>query len=326
MRKVKIYGTLGPACNSEEALREMFRNGMTGIRINLSHTTLDNERAMIARIKSVAGEFGIIPDILMDMQGPELRIGAFTQPQEIKEGAIYSADELRLPKAVRPYLCGGQEVLLDDGKIMLKAYSEAKLEAVRGGSLKSKKSVALPGISVNTPALTAADIMNISIAGELDITGIMQPFVRSRRDLEDVKAALVNAGCGNIRIFAKIENLDGVRNIGELITACDEVVIARGDLGNAMHLWELPAVQKKLSADCIKTGRDFMVVTQMLASMENSPVPTRAEVSDIFNAVLDGAASVMVTGETAAGKYPGEVIRYLANVVGETLRYEEENK
>ena len=149
----------------------------------------------------------------------------------------------------------------------------------------------------------------------------MQPFVRTRQDPETVRTAL-NASSGSaIRLFAKIENLEGAANLPELLGACDEIVIARGDLGNAMPLWELPRVQKQIAAACRKAGRPFMVVTQMLASMEHRSVPTRAEVSDIFNAVLDGAASVMVTGETAVGDYPVEVIRYLANTVQEALAY-----
>ncbi|MDD5833211.1 MAG: pyruvate kinase, partial [Clostridiales bacterium] len=153
----------------------------------------------------------------------------------------------------------------------------------------------------------------------LGVTGIMQPFVRSREDLEAVRAELKRAGADRLRLFAKIENQEGIARLGELLPVCDEIVIARGDLGNSMPLWELPGIQKHISYMCRAAGRDFMVVTQMLYSMEHSPVPTRAEVSDIFNAVLDGAASVMVTGETASGEYPVEVIRYLTNTVREAV-------
>ena len=149
----------------------------------------------------------------------------------------------------------------------------------------------------------------------------MQPFVRSREDLIEVRRALEEAGCPEIRLFAKIENRAGVERLPELIPCCDEIVIARGDLGNAMELWELPAVQKYIAAACRAAGRDFMVVTQMLDSMTHRQVPTRAEVSDIFNAVLDGAASVMVTGETAAGEYPALAIRYLARTAREAEAY-----
>ena len=156
---------------------------------------------------------------------------------------------------------------------------------------------------------------NLRHAQEYEVYGVMLPFVRGKQDLIDLRRALNETGNEQIRIFAKIENMDGVDRIDELIPECNEIVIARGDLGNAVPLWELPKIQKYLSRKCREAGRPFMVVTQMLASMENSPVPTRAEVSDIYNAVLDGASSVMVTGETASGKYPAEVIRYLVNTV-----------
>ena len=152
----------------------------------------------------------------------------------------------------------------------------------------------------------------------------MQPFVRDREDLQAVRAALDEAGCSRVRLLAKIENRAGLERLPQLLPAADEIVIARGDLGNDMPLWELPAAQKRIAAACRDGGKPFMVVTQMLASMERSPVPTRAEVSDIFNAVLDGAASVMVTGETAAGQYPAEVIKYLVNTVRAAERYRDE--
>ena len=168
------------------------------------------------------------------------------------------------------------------------------------------------------------DVENIRIAASCGVTGVMQPFVRSRRDLETVRRALDENGGANIRLFAKIENQMGLERLPEFLETADEIVIARGDLGNAMPLWELPAAQKRIEAQCRKAGKPFMVVTQMLASMEQNPVPTRAEVSDIFNAVADGAAAVMVTGETAVGKWPVEVIRYLSNTVQAAERFLQE--
>lgn len=160
--------------------------------------------------------------------------------------------------------------------------------------------------------MTAQDRENLALAPSCGVTAVMQPFVRSADDLKAVRAAMNECGGTDIRLFAKIENRRGMDALAELLPHADEIVIARGDLGNAVPLWELPAVQKRIAARCRENGTPFMVVTQMLASMEHSRVPTRAEMSDIFNAVLDGAASVMVTGETAAGEYPADVIRYLA--------------
>ena len=166
----------------------------------------------------------------------------------------------------------------------------------------------------------AKQYYNATHAQKYGVTGVMQPFVRSPQDLKDVRNELAQAGAQGVRLFAKIENTAGIEQVDALIPWADEIVIARGDLGNAVRLWELPAVQKRIAAACRAAGRDFMVVTQMLASMEHRAVPTRAEVSDIFNAVLDGATSVMVTGETAIGKHPVEVIRYLSKTAGEALK------
>ena len=232
-------------------------------------------------------------------------------------------DALPFPQAVRAAIEPGQELLLDDGKLLLTALRGGKAHVNRGGVLQSRKSVALPGKTIRLPALTEEDRRNIAAAKEAGVSALMQPFVRSREDLETVRAALDEAGCGQVRLLAKVESREGMEKLPELLGACDEIVIARGDLGNAMPLWELPAAQKRIAAACREAGRDFMVVTQMLASMEQNPVPTRAEVSDIFNAVLDGAASVMVTGETAAGKWPAETIRYLTETVRRAEAYRE---
>ena len=194
------------------------------------------------------------------------------------------------------------------------ALTELDIRALieRGGVLRSRKSAALPGVEISLPAMTAQDRENLALAPSCGVTAVMQPFVRSADDLKAVRAAMNECGGTDIRLFAKIENCRGMDALAELLPHADEIVIARGDLGNAVPLWELPAVQKRIAARCRENGTPFMVVTQMLASMEHSRVPTRAEMSDIFNAVLDGAASVMVTGETAAGEYPADVIRYLA--------------
>lgn len=395
---VKIYGTLGPACQDEKILTEMFALGMTGMRLNLSHVTLAESGELIGKMKWAAESCGVKPQLLIDLQGPELRTGAVAEPILLKNEEIVeicaaadwkteserndrcgdmdlirsatdqkdqkvvefleknSREELtetadkkknsesspvqnrtsaqrmsariELPDITIPYLIPGQEILLDDGKIHLKVVENSEnikpgsgekrryfAKVLRGGLLKSRKSAAFPGAKINSPTLTKADLENIRLAKEMGVTGVMQPFVRGREDLECVKNALQEAGAEDVKLFAKIENLDGVRKLEELLPGADEIVIARGDLGNAVHLWDLPSVQREISQKCQATGKPFMVVTQMLASMERNPVPTRAEVNDIFHAVLDGASSVMVTGETAAGDYPVEVIRYLVNTV-----------
>ena len=324
---LEIYGTLGPACGKAETLREMLAQGMTGVRLNLSHVALPQAESWLEALQEAAQSLGVQPKLLIDMQGPELRIGAMSGPADMIEGKNILLDQpggIPLPKEVSERLEPGQELWMDDGRIRVEAFAAGgglRGKVLRGGRLLERKSVAIPGVDIRLPPLTESDRANLRLAKDYGVTGVMQPFVRCRADLEAVRAELEANGCAQVRLFAKIENRLGLEQLPSLLPACDEVVIARGDLGNAVPLWELPRVQKEIAALCRAQGKDFMVVTQMLASMEHSAVPTRAEVSDIFNAVLDGAASVMVTGETAAGEYPVEVMRYLVNTAREAERF-----
>lgn len=336
---MEIYGTIGPACADRKLLTEMFRLGMTGIRLNLSHTELAACQQWTNWIREAAGAAGIIPQLLIDLQGPELRIGKLEQPLELKDGnevllKPLTAEQtearptgtenldigiIPVPEILLSSLRQGQQILLDDGKILLavaqSSASQIYCKIQRGGLLTSRKSIALSKKEMKLPTLTESDHRNIREAKKHGITGVMLPFVRQAQDLKNLRQELQDAGVSELKVFAKIENLEGVENINCLLPYADHIVIARGDLGNRMPMWELPVVQAKIAAMCRKAGKPFMVVTQMLASMEKNKVPTRAEVSDIFRAVSEGAASVMVTGETAAGSYPLEVIRYLCRTV-----------
>lgn len=322
---IDIFGTLGPSCEDEEILSKMFKEGMTGIRINLSHVMLSDCTSKIETVRRAAARHGISPKILIDMQGPEIRIGEMREPLDLKEGVTLTLGNGGVPvrRIVIDALRPGQQVLLDDGKMLTEVVSaeedSAILKVKRGGILAGRKSLAIVGVNLDTPAMTDDDIRNIRIARECGVTGVMQPFVRSAEDLKMLRKKLDESGGEDIRIYAKIENLQGVEHLSEFFEIADEIVIARGDLGNAMPLWELPRIQKKISKECSAHNVPFMVVTQMLASMEKSKVPTRAEVSDIYNAVLDGASSVMVTGETAIGENPVEVIRYLSKTAQTAL-------
>lgn len=334
---MEFYGTIGPACGNRERLAGMFYHGMTGVRLNLSHMCLQDAAFWISEVHMAAERVGITPQILIDLQGPELRIGEFKNPKEyvlkafetIYLGTEQEENQIPVTKKFLDEVFEGQSILLDDGKIMLKVVKKDAervcCNIVIGGVLKQKKSIALPGVEIAMPTLTQMDIENLHVAKQYGVTGVMLPFVRGREDILDLKAALREADAEDICIFAKIENFSGVDALEEIIEEADTVVIARGDLGNAMPLWELPAVQKKIAKRCQEKGRKFMVVTQMLASMETSAVPTRAEVSDIFNAVLDGADSVMLTGETAAGRYPEDAIRYLVKTVESAEKFLQES-
>lgn len=321
---VRIYGTLGPACRKEHILREMIAEGMSGVRLNLSHVSLQDSTPWLEQWRKAGGGRC---DLLIDMQGPEMRIGSLPEPLQFEAG-----DQLEIPITDRviPFLETGQEALLDDGRILARVLSVGRSSCrflmLREGELSGGKSIKIPGVENTLPALTTHDIANLADAAAAGVTGVMQPFVRSADDLKELRRALFKAGAGEVQIFAKIENRSGIRRIREIVREADWVVIARGDLGNDMPLWELPTAQRRIAAECRAQGVRFIVVTQMLASMEHSPVPTRAEISDIDHAIMDGASGVMVTGETAVGEYPVEVMRYLTNTVRWAEAALEENR
>ena len=328
---IEIYGTLGPACARVSCLKEMILAGMTGIRLNLSHTGLAQAEPWIRVLHQAEREAGRAVSLLVDLQGPELRTGIRTRPLPLEKGQdlpLYfsgegpaqegEADGPVLPKECKDFLRPGQEVQVDDGKILLEVLpGEGRLMArVRqAGLLGGRKSLALPGCRVPMPALTQADRENMSLFSDMGVDEVMLPFVRSAQDLLDLREALDKSGNPEVRILAKLENCQGLDALDDLIPLADTMVIARGDLGTALPLWELPWVQKKVAEKCRQAGRPFMVVTQMLDSMMTRPLPTRAEVSDIANAVWDGASAVMITGETAAGNYPVEAMDYLVKTV-----------
>lgn len=350
-KPMQYYGTLGPACGQVDILKKMFEAGMTGVRMNMSHGDLDANGHWLELLFTAAKECAVEkPQVLIDLRGPELRLGKVENEFAVAEGSqvIFGEGGLVVPKMLLDYAVIGDHILLDDGKlefavesVVSSAHSNTAVgpegqmtvgaglpcadnisltaRVLRGGMIKSGKSLAIVGKELPMPTLTESDLKNISLAPKYGVTGVMQPFVRGKQDLITLRNALNAAGAEHIEIFAKIENLQGVAALDELLPYCDHVVIARGDLGNAMPLWKLPRVQKEISAKCRAAGKPFMVVTQMLDSMHERAVPTRAEVLDIYNAVLDGASSVMLTGETAAGKYPVEAITYLVKTGQEAI-------
>ena len=358
-RQIELFGTLGPSCSEVSVLKEMIEEGMTGMRLNLSHSSLTQAAGLIRNYHEAAALCGVTAELLIDLQGPELRIGALQRPVELPDGAVFwlaedcfenSGYDLPLVPAAEHILRAmkaGDRVLFDDGAIEAEvilapdvssatplapegpdvsgatplpsegpdvsgaAPLRARLRVVRGGVLKSRKSLKIVDRSVEGPVLTPQDIQNLKLVREYGVTSVMLPFVRSGRDLRTLRSAMEELGCGDLRIFAKIENREGVAHIEDIIPEADMVVIARGDLGNDVPLWELPGVQIDLGEACKAAGKPFLVVTQLLYSMTERPVPTRAEMSDIFYAVTGGASALMLTNETAAGKYPAAAMRYL---------------
>lgn len=308
---MEYYGTLGPACCEQDILKRMLENGMTGIRLNLSHKSLEESKTWIHNYFCAADEMNCSPNFMIDLMGPELRIGNLKKDINLKNGQeiLFGEGGIPAPEEIFPELSEGQMILLDDGKIRLRAKNKQSsdswiVQVLQGGILTSKKSIALPGCHVDSPTLTKQDLSNLSQAKKFGVTDVMLPFVRDRQDLMFLREALHSFHCGNIRIFAKIENMEGVKHLKDLLPYCDYIVIARGDLGNAVPLSKLPCVQDYIADVCRNSNKKFLVVTQMLNSMIQNPYPTRAEVSDIYQAVKQGASGVMLTGETAQGQYP----------------------
>lgn len=323
---MEFYGTLGPSCCGQAILEALFDAGMTGIRLNLSHKGLSGCGKWLDAFRAAAARKKRDVSLLIDLQGPELRIGDI-EPLELCLGETVwlGTGGIPVPAILPPVLSKGMTLLLDDGALLLRVLQSGiqgtKCRVERGGLLLPRKSIAAPEAHLCPPALTAEDRENLMLAAGCGVTGVMLPFVRDAEDLLCLRRALAESGAPEIRIFAKLENCAGVEKLPELLPHADEIVIARGDLGSDIPLWELPAVQKQISAQCRAAGKPFMVVTQLLHTMQHSAVPTRAEVSDIFNAVLDGASSLMLTGETAAGDYPVEAMRYLSRTAQEALKF-----
>ncbi|MBQ9721248.1 MAG: pyruvate kinase, partial [Oscillospiraceae bacterium] len=303
-----FYATLGTSCEDEDTLRAMFAEGMTAARLNLSHTTLRDCAPLLDRFHAAAAAEGVVPRLVIDLQGPELRVGMLREPLPLIDGGevLLGDGGISVPHSVVEAAQPGDHISLDDSALLLEIISREmralRCRVLRGGLLQSRKSLAMLGREIDAPALTEADLANLKDARDFGVTDVLQPFVRGASDVREVRSALTAAGLPDVRVMAKIENRRGLARLDESISAADELCIARGDLGNAMPLWELPAQQKRSATACRSANRPFCVATQLLWSMQERSVPTRAEVLDIYNCVLDGAAGLMLTGETAVGK------------------------
>ena len=324
---MEYYGTLGPACRSADMITALLRAGMTGVRLNLSHGGLIKREKWLEQLAVAAREYGRVPKLMIDLQGPELRIGELPQPIELEEGACCRLGEggISIPAPLLNVLENGARLLIDDGSLELKVGKTdiwgAWCVVRRGGQLTSSKSIAAPELALTPPTLTEQDKENLALIDAYGVTQVMLPFVRSKEDILCLRRALDEVGAPEVEIFAKLENQAGVDALDEILPAAQHIVVARGDLGSNIPLWTLPRTQKKIAAVCNRAKKPFMVVTQLVHSMTESPVPTRAEVSDIFNAVLDGASSLMLTGETAVGAYPAEAMTYLVRTAEDAIAW-----
>lgn len=330
-KKTKIVATLGPACSTREVLKDMIDAGVNVFRINFSHADYTDVKERIDMIRSLNNEFGYNTSILADLQGPKLRVGVMKEDVIVNRGDIITfqtaedvpgtADRVYMnykefPNDVNP----GERILLDDGKLMFEVLEtnrrdEVKTIVIQGGPLKSKKGVNLPNTKVSLPALTQKDIRDAIFAIKEQVDWIALSFVRTPKDLEELQDLIAEHSAHKIPIIAKIEKPEGVENIDKIVAFCDGLMVARGDLGVEIPAQEVPLIQKKL-INRAKTARiPVIVATQMMETMITSLTPTRAEVNDVANSVMDGADAVMLSGETSVGNYPVQVIEKMTQII-----------
>ena len=323
----KIYGTLGPACQDAAMLAHMITSGMTGMRINLSHGMLSSCQSWLESVAQAEAATGKKLDILIDLQGPELRLGDF-DAFEAQPGMLLTlGDEgLPLPQAAVEVLQVGDLIRVDDGaqlwQVMEKEEASVLVQVIHGGILFPRKSVALPDDRpVSLPPLSEQDYVNLALAAKLGIRQVMMPFVHSAEDIRTVRAYWATLCNEPLEIFAKIEDPRGAAALEDFVDEADVIVIARGDLGSHVPLTTLPVLQMKITKVCKAHNRPFLVVTQMLHSMIHAPTPTRAEVTDIAFAIISGASAIMLTGETAMGDYPAESMEVFAQTAFNAHQY-----
>lgn len=330
-KKTKIVATLGPACSTKEVIKDMIDAGVNVFRINFSHADYTDVKERIDIIRGLNEEFGYTTAILADLQGPKLRVGVMKEDVVVKPGDIITfqtaedvpgnaervyMNYLSFPQDVNP----GEQILLDDGKLIFEAIetnrtTEVICKVIQGGPLKSKKGVNLPQTKVSLPALTKKDIKDALFAIENHVDWIALSFVRTPKDLEELQDLIAKNSEHKIPIIAKIEKPEAVENIDKIVAFCDGLMVARGDLGVELPAHEVPLIQKKLIHRA-KTARiPVIVATQMMETMITSLTPTRAEVNDVANSVMDGADAVMLSGETSVGNYPVEVIEKMTQII-----------
>lgn len=330
-KKTKIVATLGPACSSREILKEMILAGVNVFRINFSHADYEDVRSKILLIRSLNEELGLNTAILGDLQGPKLRVGVMEEHVSVKKGDLVTfttAEDIvgtaervymnykSFPRDVKP----GERILLDDGKLIFEVVetdrtSEVVAKVIQGGYLKSKKGVNLPNTNISLPALTEKDIKDAIFAIEQDVDWIALSFVRNGKDLIELRELIDKNSDHKIPIIAKIEKPEAMDNIDEIVKHCDGFMVARGDLGVEIPAHEVPLIQKKLVNRAKVARIPVIIATQMMETMISSLTPTRAEVNDVANSVMDGADAVMLSGETSVGEYPVQVIEKMTQII-----------
>jgi len=330
MRKTKIICTLGPSANTEEVIEQLILSGMDAARFNFSHGTHEVHRAVLTRFKRVRDSLGRPVATILDTKGPEIRIRSFgCERIELSDGDSFTlttrevegdASQVSVTYAdLHRELQPGNHVLIDDGLVDLEVErvdgQDILCRVINGGPLSNHKSINIPGVSIALPSLTDRDKEDLRFAVENDFDFIAASFVRRASDVEEIRAVLNSFGGQDIGIIAKIENREGVDNLESIADVSDGIMVARGDLGVEIPACEVPVLQKRMIKSAIRKGKVVITATQMLDSMIRNPRPTRAEVSDVANAVFDGTSCVMLSGETASGKHPLEALQTMVGIV-----------
>ena len=340
-RRTKIVCTLGPASSDQETIRNLIEAGMDVARMNFSHGTHEEHRERVERVRRAAQDAGRVVSILQDLQGPKIRVGQMKDGSVmLREGQdlIITTDPIEEGTSERVYIdyeslpqdakVGGR-ILIDDGLLELEITgvngAEIRTTVVEGGPLRSRKGVNLPNIRTSTPSLTEKDLKDLEFGLELDVDLIALSFVRQRSDVEALTRRIDQSG-KNIGVIAKIEKPEAVRNIDDILDVVDGIMVARGDLGIEMPMEEVPSTQKNLISRAMSTARPVITATQMLESMVENPRPTRAEASDVANAVLDGSDAVMLSAETAVGDNPVRVVNAMDQIIKKAEAHWQEHR
>ncbi len=330
MRKTKIICTMGPAVDTDDKIRELILAGMDAARFNFSHGTHEDHRVRMERVRRIAKELNTEIAIILDTKGPEIRVRDFKDGsvilEEGQEFTLYSDESILGDQngvAISyPYLSEdvekGNQILIDDGLVSMsvKEIRDGNIicSVENPGKISNHKSINIPGVDVDQVYISETDRSDILFGIEMGVDFIAASFVRSQEDVKKLKKLLVANGGQDIKIIAKIENKSGVDNLEEILKIADGAMVARGDMGVEIPFDQLPAIQKKIIRTCYQRGKIVVTATQMLDSMQEHPRPTRAEVSDVANAIYDGTTATMLSGETAAGKYPIEAVRTMAKI------------
>ena len=335
MLKTKIVCTLGPATDTEEMITKMIKAGMNVARLNFSHGTHEEHKAKIDAVKAARDKLGVPVAIMLDTKGPEIRLGTFRGGSATletgSEFTLTARDVEGDEKGARITFAGlpvqvseGTRILLDDGNIELTVKSAGDDEIVTtvtsGGVIKSGKGVNVPNVHLDMPHLSDRDRDDLLFGRENDIDFVAASFVRSAEDVTNMRKFIDYNGGHAIRIISKIENSEGVRNFSEILARSDGIMVARGDMGVEIPFERLPGLQKRFIKECYRSGKMVITATQMLESMISHPTPTRAEITDVANAVFDGTSAVMLSGETAVGEYPLRAIEVMAKVAEQAER------